>query len=64
MRFFNYLSVRASLDLPSVTHFFSLPKKVGKKRFWPSLLELLAQAIPENETSPSNSVLPGHPHMA
>jgi len=50
--------------LPSVTYFFSLPKKVGKKRFWPSLFELLAQAIPENETRPSNSVLPGHPHMA
>jgi hypothetical protein len=52
------------LDLPSVTYFFSLPKKVGKKRFLPSLFELLAQAIPENETRPSNRVLPGHPHMA
>ena len=50
--------------LPSVTHFFSSPKKVGKKRFLPSLFELLAQAIPENVTPPSNSVLPGHPHMA
>jgi len=54
MQFFKNLSVRASLVLPSVTHFFSLPNKVGKKRFLPSLFELLAQAIPENETCSSS----------
>jgi len=45
------------LDLPSVTYFFALPKKVGKKRFWPSLFELLAQAIPENVTCSSSWVI-------
>jgi len=64
MQFFKNLNVCASLDLPSVTYFFSSPKKVGKKRFLPSLFELLAQAIPENGTPPSNSVLPGHSQMA
>jgi len=54
MLFSNNLSIRTSLVLPSVTHFFALPNKVGKKRFLPSLFELLAQAIPENETCSSS----------